>query len=108
MKKTMAMKKIIAVLLLCATSQIQAAPFADGDPAAGKKLFDQHNCNSCHIKMVGGDGNAVFTRPNHKVTSPQLLVKQMGMCSANIGVQLTPQEEKNIGAYLNQTYYKFK
>lgn len=103
------MKKIIALLLLCATAQVQAAaPFADGDPAIGKKLFDQHKCNRCHVKIVDGDGSAIFTRPDRKVTNPQELVTQMTMCGGNIGVTLTPQDEQNLGAYLNQKYYKFK
>ena len=102
------MKKIIAVLLLFATAQVQAAPFADGDPAIGKKLFEQHKCNRCHVKIVDGDGSAIFTRPDRKVTNPQHLIKQMYRCSGNIGVTLTPQDEQNLGAYLNQQYYKFK
>ena len=102
------MKKIIALLLLCATVQVQAAPFAKGDPAIGKKLFDQHKCNSCHVKIVEGDASAIFTRPDRKVTNPQQLVAQMTRCGGNIGVKLSPQDEQNLGAYLNQNYYKFK
>ena len=103
------MKKIIAAfLLLCSTAYAQAAPFPDGDPQAGKKLFDQYKCNSCHKDKMGGDGSAIFTRPDHKVTSPQRMIEQMTMCSGNIGKTLTPQEKQNLGAYLNQRYYKFK
>lgn len=102
------MKKMIAMLLLCATTHAQAAPFADGDPAIGKKLFEQHKCNRCHISMVGGDGSAIFTRPDRKASNPQLLIKQMNRCGSNIGLTLTPQDEQNLGAYLNQNYYKFK
>ncbi len=60
------MKKFIFALMLV-SSAAQAAPFAKGNADNGKKLFDKNNCNSCHAKMVEGGGDAVFTRPEHKV-----------------------------------------
>lgn len=103
------MHKIIAAsLLLCATVCAQAVPFPKGDEQAGKKLFDQNKCNRCHIQLMGGDGSAIFTRPNHKVTNPQQLVAQMHVCSGNVGITLSEQDEQNLGAYLNNNFYKFK
>lgn len=101
------MKILIAVFsLLCSTAQ--AVPFADGDAKMGKKLFDQYKCNSCHIGKMGGDGSAIFTRPDHKVTSPEKMIAQIKACSGNVGAKLTPQEEQDLAAWLNQKYYKFK
>lgn len=103
------MQKFIATLaLLTLATTAQAAPFANGDPASGKKLFDQHQCNSCHIDMVGGDGNAVFTRANRKVTKPEQLSAQMKRCSGVVGANISAQEEAHLAAYLNQKFYKFK
>lgn len=102
------MNNIAALLLLCCAVSAQAAPFAEGDPQAGKKLFDQYDCNSCHREKVGGDGNAIFTRPDRKVNSPQKMLERMTMCSGALGKKLTQQEQQHLGAYLNQNYYKFK
>ncbi|HEU0186321.1 MAG TPA: cytochrome c [Gallionellaceae bacterium] len=103
------MHKLLATLtLLTFATAATAAPFANGDPATGKKLFDKYKCNSCHIEMVGGDGSGVFTRPNHKVTKPAELGAQMTRCSGMLGTNITPQEEEHLAAYLNQKYYKFK
>ena len=103
------MKRILAIfLLLYGAAQTQAAPFPTGDAKAGKKLFEKNKCNRCHIDMMGGDGSAIFTRPDHKVTSPEKLVQQMHVCSGNVGITLSAQDEQNLGAYLNQRYYKFK
>lgn len=103
------MQKILATLaLLTLATTTQAAPFANGDPASGKKLFDKYQCNSCHIDMVGGDGSAVFTRPNRKVTKPAELSAQMKRCSGVVGANISAQEEEHLAAYLNQKYYKFK
>ena len=107
MKKIMNMHKILAILLLaCGTAQ--AAPFADGDAQAGKKLFDQNKCSGCHIGKMGGDGSAIFTRPNRIVNNPKQLVDRMLVCSGAVGMTLTQQNQHDLGAHLNQTYYKFK
>lgn len=103
------MNKIIATLILLSVSvTAQAAPFAKGDAAAGKKLFEQNKCNSCHASMLGGDGSAMFTRAERKIKSAESLATQITRCSVNLGLTLFPEDEENIGAYLNKTYYKFK
>jgi cytochrome c2 len=98
--------KNIAFLLLLLAGNAQAVPFATGNADEGKKFFEQNHCNKCHIEMMGGDGSEIFTRPEHKVRSAAQLVKQINFCSGNIGVKLTAQDEQNLGAYLNQHYYK--
>ena len=102
------MKRIVTLTLFLATGSALATPFPDGNAQAGKKLFGQYKCNSCHKDKMGGDGSAIFTRPDHKVTSPQGIIERMTMCSGSLGKTLTPQEQQNLGAYLNQRYYKFK
>ncbi len=102
------MKSFLACMLTCAALGVQAAPFAGGHAAAGKRLFDQNHCNRCHMSIMGGDGSAIFTRPNHRVTTPRQLVDQMYACSGNAGIVLNEQDEQDLGAYLNQTYYHFK
>lgn len=102
------MKKISPLLLMFLCGIAQAAPFVDGNPKAGKKLFDQYKCNTCHIARMGGDGSAIFTRPDRKVTSPEKMIAQIKMCSGNVGANLTEQEEQHLAAWLNQKYYKFK
>jgi mono/diheme cytochrome c family protein len=101
------MKLLPVLLLLCATTA-QATPFAQGNAQAGKKLFDTNRCNQCHMSMQGGDGSSIFTRPDRKVTNPKQLVDQMYVCSGNVGITLSKQDEQDLGAYLNGTYYHFK
>jgi len=101
------MKKFFAILLLlCGTAQ--AEPFADGHPEAGKKLFDKYQCNSCHSGKMGGDGNAIFTRPNRKVNDPQQLAAQIVVCARNAHANLSTNEKLDLAAYLNKHFYKFK
>jgi len=101
-------RMIAALILLGVAAAAHAAPFAKGDANAGKKLFDQHKCNSCHASMLGGDGSAMFTRAERKITSAASLATQISRCSTNQGLMLFEEDEENIGAYLNKNYYKFK
>ncbi|CAE6703418.1 c-type cytochrome [Candidatus Nitrotoga fabula] len=102
------MKKIIAGMLLLYCGIANADPFAGGKPENGKKLFDQYQCNSCHNGKMGGDGNAIFTRPDRKVANPQQLANQITVCARNARVKLTAQEKLDVAAYLNKSFYKFK
>jgi cytochrome c2 len=101
------MRFAAALALLAVSSAATANPFPGGNADTGKKLFEQHQCSSCHVAMLGGDGSAIFTRPNRKVkTAPQLL-SQMDACSAAAGIQLAPADKQHLGAYLNR-YYNLK
>ena len=103
------MKRIAPLFILTfAAAGAMAAPFSGGDAKNGKKLFDKNDCNSCHIGKAGGDGSAIFTRPGRIVQNPQELLDRMHACSGAVGKTLTPQDDQDLGAYLNQRYYKFK
>jgi cytochrome c2 len=103
------MNKLFAILImLIVAASAQATPFAKGDAEAGKKIFEQHKCNSCHASKLGGDGNAMFTRAERKVKTAASLATQITRCSVNLGLSLFPEDEENIGAYLNKNFYKFK
>lgn len=100
--------KIALFALMFLASTVQAAPFAKGHADNGKKLFAQYECSTCHEGKVGGDGSAIFTRKDRRVTSASNLVAQIERCSGAIGTQLSEQEKQDLAAHLNQTYYKFK
>ena len=101
------MKFIAMLILLVATTTASANPFPKGNAETGKQLFDKNNCNQCHNTIMGGDGNQIFQRKDRKVNSVAGMIKQMHFCASNVGITLTPQDEQNLGAYLNR-YYKFQ
>lgn len=104
------MKSRHALLLFFLTFSTSgaAAPFEQGSAQAGKLLFEQKDCNSCHIAKMGGNGSAIFTRPNRIVNNPDELLARMKVCSGAVGATLSKQDEQDLGAWLNQTYYQFK
>jgi cytochrome c553 len=95
-------------LLFLAAGAAQATPFAGGSAENGKKLFTSYECSSCHKAKMGGDGSAIFSRPNHTVRAVSDLIPQIKFCSGAVGAQLTAQEEQDLAAYLNQRYYQLK
>ncbi|MGQ9685226.1 MAG: cytochrome c [Thiobacillaceae bacterium] len=102
------MKAHLMILALAALPfGLHAAPFAKGDVKAGEKLHKEL-CVSCHIGRFGGDGSKIYTRSDRRVKNASALAQQISTCNAMLGSQLFPEDEANLGAYLNATFYKFK
>jgi cytochrome c2 len=100
------MKRLAILLALIATPAL-ATPFAKGDAAAGKALHEK-KCAACHAGRFGGDGSKIYTRADRRIKSASGLAQQITTCNSMLGNELFPEDEANLGAYLNKTYYKFK
>ena len=102
------MKQTLTLLLaLLLAPNIQAAPFATGHADVGKTLHNR-DCVACHQARFGGDGSKIYTRADRRIKSASGLAQQITVCNANLGNKLFPEDEADIGAYLNKTWYKFK
>jgi len=102
-------RDIAALALFAAASAVpgqQPAPFAVGDPKAGKTIVER-DCVSCHAQQFAGDPDRIYTRPEHRVKTPQKLLAQVQACNTNLGKGYFPEEEENIAAYLNAAFYHF-
>ncbi len=93
--------------LLLSSPLHAAAPFANGDAAVGKAMHGKQ-CAACHATRFGGDGSKIYTRADRRVKNASSLAQMITTCNANLGNNLFPEDEANLGAYLNATYYKFK
>lgn len=102
------MKQIAIILALAAAPlTLQAAPFQKGDAKAGQALHKE-KCVGCHIGQFGGDGSRIYTRADRKVKSAEQLAQRIAGCNNNLGLNLFPEDEQHLGAFLNGSYYKFK
>ena len=90
-------------VLLLASFAAHAAP----DPAEGKKLVAEKKCEICHNNKTYGDAKAVYLRKDRKVTSMEKLKAQVALCNSELNLQLFPDDEEHVAAFLNDTYYKF-
>ena len=98
------MKRLILVAIL-AVSTVSALA---ADPAEGKKLVAEKSCEACHNNKTMGDAKAIYLRKDRKVTSMEKLKAQVALCNSELNLQLFPDEEDHIVAFLNDQYYKFK
>lgn len=100
------MKSVVLMFMLLMTSQVFAQPFKNADAAAGKALLEK-NCISCHAASFGGDGSAIYTREHRKVKTAKGLMAQVRNCNTMLDTKLFEDEELDVAAHLNKTYYKF-
>ncbi len=101
------MKSVFLILCLISLNVSANPLFAKADAVAGKALVDK-NCISCHTSSFGGDGAGIYTREYRKVNTSKGLIAQVRNCNTMIGLKWFEDEELNVAAYLNQTYYKFE
>lgn len=82
-----------------------AALAADADK--GRALVEEKKCEGCHHNKTMGDAKAVYLRKDRKVTSLEKLKAQVALCNSELNLQMFPDEEENVVAFLDHTYYKF-
>jgi hypothetical protein len=80
---------------------------AQGDMAAGRKLVAEKQCETCHHNKTMGDAKAIYLRKDRKVTSMEKLKAQVAVCNSELNLQLFPDDEEHIAAFLDATYYHF-
>ena len=98
--------RAISIAILWAVFTPQS--FAAHDLANGKNI-DQQKCYACHAKKTGlGNGDMIYTRSDSKVKSVANLKKMVGLCNTELRLDLFPEDEADVVAYLNQQFYKFK
>lgn len=78
-----------------------------GDAAAGESMHEK-DCVACHVRRVGGDGSAMYTSPQRRVTTLPKLHAQVAVCNSQLSLSYFPEEEAHLATFLNQRYYKFK
>ena len=99
----------LSVVLSMAATGVFAAPVTtDALVNTGKKLTVEAKCEACHASKLGGDGSAMYSRADRRVTSKSALLAQVSRCNTELNLGLFPDDEVAIAAYLNASYYKLK
>ena len=93
-------------LVVTAAHAQQPAPFAHGDAKSGKTLVER-DCVACHAQKFK-PATAIYTRPDRRVSSASQLLTQVQVCNTELRAGYFPEDEENVAAFLNDTYYKFK
>lgn len=102
----MTFSKSISAVLLAA---LFSAPTIAAPDLANGKAIDQQKCYACHAKKSGfSNGDMIYTRSDGKVKSLANLKKMVSLCNTELRLDLFPEDEADVTAYLNQQFYKFK
>ncbi|QWD91575.1 hypothetical protein [Polynucleobacter sp. MWH-Braz-FAM2G] len=87
---------------------VVTSAYANPDLANGKTI-DKQKCYACHAKKSGfGNGDMIYTRTDGKVKSMADLKKMVSLCNTELRLDLFPEDEADVIAFLNQQFYKFK
>lgn len=105
--------KLFALLTLClvwaAPAAAQAVPlhqYPGADLALGTRLIQEHRCEACHAKKVGGNGTAVY-RPAGRINNPSALLTMVERCNTELNFGLFPEEVASVAAVLQRDHYRF-
>jgi mono/diheme cytochrome c family protein len=94
--------------LLMAFLGLHLSASASADLENGRRI-DQQKCYSCHAKKTGfGNGDMIYTRSDSKVKSLQNIKSMVAVCNTELRLDLFPEDEADVTAYLNKQFYKFK
>jgi cytochrome c2 len=100
-------KSIISASFILASTVI-ASPAFSADVNNGRALH-KAKCYQCHAEKSGlGNGDIIYTRADRKVQDPARLKFMVSMCNTELRLDLFPEDEADLVAYLNQQFYKFK
>ena len=73
------------------------------------KAIDQAKCYACHAKKTGfSNGDMIYTRSDRKVKDYARLKAMVAMCNTELRLDMFPEDEADVTAYLNKQFYKFK
>jgi len=94
-------------LLLPPLGTLAAEPWGDANPQAGKEHHEKA-CVACHVRLYGGDGSKMYTREARLLSSQLDILQRVATCNSQVKAGWFPEEEAEVAAHLNQTYYHFK
>ncbi len=102
------MKTILHAFLISSTLGLSNLPVFAADINNGKKI-DMQKCYQCHAQKSGlGNGDMIYLRSDRKVKNLERLKVMVSMCNTTLSLDMFPEEEADVVAYLNQQFYKFK
>ena len=96
-------RRLALLLALAAPAAGLASPAWE----QGKLLVEEKKCENCHHNKTLGDAKSIYLRKDRKVTSWEKLKSQVALCNTELNLQLFPDDEEHIAAFLDRTYYKF-
>jgi mono/diheme cytochrome c family protein len=93
-----------ACLVVCGGAS--ANPFPEADLANGRELHHSKRCVACHTEKTQRDEAFIYQRDDRKVRTLFDLRRYVSLCNMELKLELFPEDERDVAAYLNQQFYK--
>ena len=102
--------KCVSPKVVLLSLAILLSGFANAAPnVQNGKAIDQGKCYACHAKKTGfSNGDIIYTRSDRKVKDYARLKTMVAMCNTELRLDMFPEDEADVVAYLNKQFYKFK
>jgi cytochrome c len=101
---TILIRHLLLLAIFCHSIPVSASANLENG-----KAIDQQKCYACHAKKTGfGNGDMIYTRSDSKVNSLAKLQSMVARCNSELRLDLFPEDEMDVTAYLNKQFYKFK
>jgi mono/diheme cytochrome c family protein len=105
--------RITLLMLLSAACAVpvgaaRANPFPDADLANGREIHYAKRCAACHTEKTSMDEGFIHTRADRKVKTLFDLRRYVSLCNMELKLELFPEDERDVAAYLNQRFYRLE
>ena len=103
------MKYVIPKAILLSIAMLLSGIAHAAPNVQNGKAIDQAKCYACHAKKTGfSNGDMIYTRSDRKVKDFARLKTMVAMCNTELRLDMLPEDEADVIAYLNKQFYKFK
>jgi cytochrome c2 len=103
------MKVVIPKAILLSIAMLLSGIAHAAPNVQNGKAIDQAKCYACHAKKTGfSNGDMIYTRSDRKVKDFARLKTMVTMCNTELRLDMFPEDEADVIAYLNKQFYKFK
>ena len=103
------MKYVIPKAILVSIAMLLSGIAHAAPNVQNGKAIDQAKCYACHAKKTGfSNGDMIYTRSDRKVKDFARLKTMVAMCNTELRLDMFPEDEADVIAYLNKQFYKFK
>ena len=103
------MKYVTPYAFLLSTAMLLSGIAQAAPNVQNGKAIDQAKCYACHAKKTGfSNGDMIYTRSDRKVKDYTRLKTMVAMCNTELRLDMFPEDEADVVAYLNKQFYKFK
>ena len=89
--------------MLCLAALATMATAAEPMPPA----HYQASCVGCHARMVGGDGDLLYTRPERLAQNYAALHERVIYCQKQLRLHWSEAQIRSTADYLNERYYRY-